>query len=54
MILVADESVDKAIVDRLRHDGYETTYVAELTPSVSDEQVLYEASQRGAILLTED
>ena len=54
MILVADESVDTAIVDRLCHDGYETTYVAELTPSVSDEQVLYEANRRGAILLTED
>ena len=32
MRLVADEGVDKAIVDRLRSDGHEVHYVAEVAP----------------------
>jgi predicted nuclease of predicted toxin-antitoxin system len=54
MKLVADESVDRQIVERLRHEGHDTTYVAELSPSITDEQVLLEANNRKAILLTED
>lgn len=54
MILVADESVDRPIVERLRQDGHDTTYVAELAPSISDEDVLKEANRRSALLLTED
>jgi hypothetical protein len=38
--LVADEGVDRAVVERLRQDGHEVIYVAELSPSVSDEEVL--------------
>lgn len=30
MKFVADENVDKQIVDRLREDGHELTYVAEM------------------------
>ncbi len=29
MILLADESVDRHIVERLRQDGHDTIYVAE-------------------------
>jgi predicted nuclease of predicted toxin-antitoxin system len=54
MILVADESVDWPIVERLRQDAHDTTYVAELSPSISDDQVLQETNTRGALLLTED
>jgi Domain of unknown function (DUF5615) len=54
MILLADESVDRPIVERLRQDGHDVTYVAELSPSISDEQVLQEANTRNALLLTED
>jgi predicted nuclease of predicted toxin-antitoxin system len=54
MILLADESVDRPIVQRLRQDGHDTAYVAELSPSITDEDVLREANQRSAILLTED
>ena len=54
MILVADESVDRPIVERLRQDGHDTTYVAELSPSINDDQVLQEANIRRALLLTED
>jgi len=54
MILVADESVDWPIVERLRQEGHDTTYIAELAPSISDDEVLQEANTRSALLLTED
>jgi hypothetical protein len=34
--LLADEAVDAAVVARLRSDGHDVTYVAELTPGVTD------------------
>ena len=40
MNFVADESVDKQIVERLRDDGHSVWYVAEMAPSISDDEVL--------------
>ncbi len=40
MNLLADESVDRPIVERLRQQGYDVVYVAELSPSMADDQVL--------------
>jgi predicted nuclease of predicted toxin-antitoxin system len=54
MNLLADESVDAAIVARLRADGHAVEYVAEMMPSVSDEVVLARANAIGAILVTGD
>lgn len=54
MILLADESVDRQIVERVRQCGHDTVYVAELSPSITDDQVLQEANKRKALLLTED
>jgi predicted nuclease of predicted toxin-antitoxin system len=54
MMLLADESVDRQIVERLRQDSHDTLYVAELSPSITDVQVLQEANNRSAVLLTED
>jgi len=52
--IVADESVDKQIVDRLRADGHDVLFVAELAPSIDDEKVLGHSRQESAILLTAD
>jgi len=52
--LLADENVDRAIVDRLREDGHEVRYVAEMEPGISDDFVLDEARREGAVLLTAD
>ena len=52
MNLVADEGVDRPVVDRLRQDGHAVVYVAELSPSVVDEEVLQQANTRSAVLLT--
>lgn len=54
MNLVADESVDRSVVDRLRHDGHEVLYVAELSPSIDDDSVLDSANEHGALLITAD
>ncbi len=54
MNLLADESVDRRIVERLRQDGHVVTYVAEMEPGISDETVLQRANEREALLLTVD
>ena len=53
MNLVADEGVDRAVVERLRRGGHEVVYVAELSPSVTDEGVLQEASATKAEIAAE-
>jgi predicted nuclease of predicted toxin-antitoxin system len=52
--IVADESVDKQIVVRLRSNGHDVLYVAELDPGVDDESVLSFSRRANAILLTAD
>jgi len=54
VILVADEGVDRAVVERLRRDGHDVLYVAELSPSVPDDEVLQQANARRAVLVTAD
>ncbi len=54
MRFLADECVDRQIVDRLRHDEYTVLYVAEMEPGISDHDVLNLANHEGAILLTAD
>lgn len=54
MNLVADESVEQDIVARLRADGHDVLYVAELAPSITDDAVLDEANVRTALLVTGD
>ena len=54
MNLLADESVDRPIVDRLRADNHSVLYVAELAPGISDDDVLQRANRSGALLVTAD
>lgn len=54
MKIVADESVDKQIVDRLRSDGHDVVFIAELDPGIDDEAVLLKSRQSDAVLLTAD
>lgn len=54
MILLADESVDGQIVDRLRRDDHDVAYVAEIEPSIPDDLVLGQANATGALLVTAD
>jgi predicted nuclease of predicted toxin-antitoxin system len=52
--LVADEGVDRQIVDRLRQEGHQVWYVAELQPGIADTVVLDLANRENALLLTAD
>ena len=54
MRLVCDEGVDRQIVARLRGDGHELIYIAELSPRASDDAVIQEAHVRSAVLVTSD
>lgn len=54
MNIVADENLDKQIVARLRADGHDVSYIAELDPGIDDDTVLRQSRVTNAILLTAD
>lgn len=54
MNFIADESVDKQIVETLRNEGHEILYIAEVDPSISDDDVFDRANNSKALLLTAD
>ena len=54
MKIVADESVDWPIVERLRRDGHEVIAILETCPGAPDARVLEIANASEAILLTAD
>ena len=50
MNFLADESIDRQIVDRLRQDGHAVRYVAEMEPGISDDRVLDLANQEADVV----
>ncbi len=54
MNLVADEGIDRDIIKWLRKDGHSLWSVAEIMPSISDEEVLKISENQSALLLTSD
>ena len=54
MRFLADESVDGPVVKKLREDGCDIKYIAEMTPGITDEKVLQIANDSRALLLTAD
>jgi predicted nuclease of predicted toxin-antitoxin system len=54
VIFLADESIDRQIVEAVRRDAYEVLSVAETSPGIPDAQVLSRANATGAVLLTAD
>jgi predicted nuclease of predicted toxin-antitoxin system len=54
MNLLADESVERQVVERLRRDGHAVLYVAEMEPGITDDVVLERANEAAAMLLTAD
>lgn len=40
MKIVADEGVDRQVVEQLRRENHEVIYVAELAAGISDDEVL--------------
>ena len=54
MKFLADENVDKSIVNRIRNDGHIVLYVMEMVSGISDNEVIQQANQENALLLTAD
>jgi predicted nuclease of predicted toxin-antitoxin system len=54
MKFLADEGVDKPIVDQLRVSGFDIHYVLETHQGSDDETVLRLANEEDRILLTQD
>jgi len=51
---LADESVERQIVDALRRAGHDVDYIAELVPGVPDPDVLERANRELSVLITGD
>lgn len=54
LLIVADESVDFEIIRSLRKNSFEVHAIAEESPALSDAAVLEVATQKNALLITED
>jgi predicted nuclease of predicted toxin-antitoxin system len=54
MKFLADENIDKSIVEHLRRQGHIILYVSEMKSSISDDEIIKQANQENAILLTAD
>lgn len=54
MKLLADEGVDRPVVEQLRLAGHQVFYVAEMAPGISDDRVLDLANEQNALLITAD
>jgi hypothetical protein len=52
MNFLVDESVDKEIVEALRHKGYSVGYIAEMEPGISDDAVMDLANTIHHLLFT--
>ena len=54
MNFLADENIDRQIVDALREDDHAVLYETEMIPGISDDEVLDKAEKGSAILITAD
>ncbi len=54
MKVIADEGVDKPIVDALRMEGFDVLYILETNQGADDEFILSLANEEQRILLTQD
>lgn len=54
MKFLADENIEKPLVDFLRSKGFDVLYVCEQHKSISDEEVLYLSNREERVLLTND
>ncbi len=54
MTFVADENIDRQIVEKLRSHRHSVIYIIELERAIKDEQVLELSRRQDAVLLTAD
>jgi predicted nuclease of predicted toxin-antitoxin system len=54
MKILAAENISKLLVERLRQEGHQVQYIAEIARGCNDPTVLELANRQGALLLTDD
>ncbi len=54
MNLLADEGIDAPIVNILRKDGHNVSYVAESDSGITDEEIINKAYKEKRLLITQD
>ena len=54
MRFLADENVSRLVADRLRDDGHDVAWIAEVSRGAADGVVLTKAEADSRILITED
>lgn len=54
MRLLADENIDKPVVERLRKEGHEVAYILEMKRGIGDAEIIQRANDAQAVLLTSD
>lgn len=54
MKILADESVEAIVVRALRQAGYDTEFVLEISPGISDVEVLNQALKNKRFVITSD
>lgn len=54
MKIVADEGIERPVVLKLRAEGHQVIYIAEIAPAITDIEVLKVANQEDSLLITYD
>ena len=54
MKFLADENVEKVVVDWLRGEGFDVLYIAEISPSVNDEEIIRLSYDEQRVIITND
>ncbi|OGU76593.1 MAG: hypothetical protein A2V93_00590 [Ignavibacteria bacterium RBG_16_34_14] len=54
MNLLADENIEAEIVDLLRNNRYKVDYVLEMSPGISDKDIIQQANKNNSLLITSD
>jgi predicted nuclease of predicted toxin-antitoxin system len=51
---LANENVERGLVESLRRSGHDVKYMAEIKPRIEDQTILQQANLEGRILITND
>lgn len=54
MTIVADENIDRVLVERLREYGHDVLWITEINPAAKDPMVLARAFDANSLLPTKD
>ncbi|HEY3876744.1 MAG TPA: DUF5615 family PIN-like protein [Candidatus Kapabacteria bacterium] len=54
MKIIADENIDRLVVERLREYGFDVIWITEINPAAKDPVVLAQSFETNSLLLTKD